>query len=101
LSTPATKRENAPGELPPPAAPENIVRDAFDDVAIVIGGAAASYQLEDDLLWTLMSRLDRIRIRTLHRLSAGGPATATTAVPRLHPAVDQFLARNAAREARA
>jgi hypothetical protein len=101
LSTPAPKHENAPETLPPPATPESIVRDAFDDVAIVIGGAAASYQLEDDLLWTLMSRLDRIRVRTLHRLTAGGPIAATAAVPRLHPAVDQFLARNAAGEARA
>jgi hypothetical protein len=47
-----------------------------------------------------MHRLDRIRVRTLHRLSAGGPATATSSVPRLHPAVDQFLALNAAGGAR-
>ena len=42
--------------------PESFVREAFDDIAILIGGAA-SYHLEDDLLWTMMTRLDQMCIR--------------------------------------
>jgi hypothetical protein len=81
-----------------PATPESLVREAFDDIAILIGGAAASYHLADDLLWTTMTRLDRIRVRVLRDLKGhcrGGEAnTSSGKLPRVHPAIDEFLLRN-------
>jgi hypothetical protein len=81
-----------------PATPESLVREAFDDIAILIGGAAASYHLADDLLWTTMTRLDRIRVRVLRDLKGpcrGGEVnTSSGKLPRVHPAIDEFLLRN-------
>jgi hypothetical protein len=85
-----------PGQ-PAPAA-DALVRDAFDDIALVIGGVAVLHNLDDDLTWTLMKRLDRIRIRLLRDLNGQArrdefePALAKP--PRVHPAVDEFLSRN-------
>ena len=83
---------------PTPSNPESLVREAFDDIAILIGGAAASYHLEDDLLWTMMTRLDRIRVRVLRDLKGqlrGDDVKSLPAkLPRVHPAVDEFLLRN-------
>jgi hypothetical protein len=83
---------------PAPSNPEDLVREAFDDVAILIGGAAASYHLEDALLWTMMTRLDRIRVRVLCDLKGqlrGGEVKSPSAkLPRVHPAIDEFLLRN-------
>jgi hypothetical protein len=73
-----------------------VVKQAFDDVALLIGSVAAARKLSDDLVQVLITRLDRVRARTLRRLSAdrahddgqghGQPA-------RLHPAVEGFLFR--------
>ena len=77
--------------------PESLVREAFDDIAILIGGAA-SYHLEDDLLWTMMTRLDRIRVRVLRdlkgQLRGSEVKTPSAKLPRVHPAIDEFLLRN-------
>jgi hypothetical protein len=94
---PGLPQEAAPSQ-PTHSNPEGLVREAFDDIAILIGGAAASYRLEDDLLWTMMTRLDRIRVRVLRDLKGharGGAVNTTCAkLPRVHPAVDEFLLRN-------
>lgn len=94
---PGLPQETAPSQ-PTHSNPEDLVREAFDDIAILIGSAAASYRLEDDLLWTMVNRLDRIRVRVLRDLKghARGSAvnTASTKLPRVHPAVDEFLLRN-------
>ena len=91
-------RPRTPGR-PLPAA-DALVRDAFDDIALVVGGVAVLHNLDDDLTWTLMKRLDRIRIRLLRDLNGQArrdefePSVAKP--PRVHPAVDEFLARNRA-----
>ena len=94
---PGLPLEAAPSQ-PTHSNPEGLFREAFDDIAILIGSAAASYRLEDDLLWTIVNRLDRIRVRVLRDLKghARGSAvnTASTKLPRVHPAVDEFLLRN-------
>ena len=83
-----------------PAGQEAIIRDAFDDVALVIGGIAVLHNLDDDLVWTLMKRLDRIRVRLLRNLK--GASTKETfdsgarKPPRTHAAVGEFLTRNRA-----
>jgi hypothetical protein len=91
-------RPPMPGR-PLPAA-DALVRDAFDDIALVVGGVAVLHNLDDDLTWTLMKRLDRIRIRLLRDLNGharrDGFEPSVAKPPRVHPAVDEFLARNRA-----
>ncbi|MCZ2154740.1 MAG: hypothetical protein LC114_12705 [Bryobacterales bacterium] len=76
---------------------ESLLREAFDDVALFIGGAASRY-LDDALTWTLMERLDRIRVRLLRELrklprkDLFRPGSELP--PRVHPAVEAFLIRN-------
>jgi len=73
------------------------VKDAFDDVALLIGSVAAARNLPDDLVQALISRLDRVRVRTLRRLSddhAHSDRQHKGEPPRLHPAVEGFLFRN-------
>ena len=80
--------------------PESLVRGAMDDVALIVGGAAALHHLDNDLVWTVMKRLDRVRVRLLrdlrgltqHEKVEPGPAKP----PRLHAAVEEFLVRNRA-----
>lgn len=77
-----------------------LLREAFDDIALVIGGAAVLHRIDDDLTWTLLARIDRIRVRLLEELK-GLPAKElfeprNAWPPRVHPAVDAFLTRNRA-----
>jgi hypothetical protein len=73
---------------------EAIVRDAFEDVALLIGGAAALHQLEDGVLQGLVRRLDRVRARALSRLARAAGQPAPECPHRLHPAIEGFLERN-------
>ena len=96
----ATKSNHNESAAPPPVKSdaENLVREAFNDVALVIGGVAVLHHLDDDLTWTLMKRLDRIRVRLLRdlkgisRLDGTEPVAANP--PRVHAAVEEFLVRN-------
>lgn len=90
-----------PPTMPAPAPvsnPETLVREALDDFALVIGGAAAIHHLDDDLVWTVMKRLDRIRVRLLRDLKGLTPRDEFELnpawPPRIHAAVDEFLVRN-------
>jgi hypothetical protein len=74
-----------------------IIQDAFEDVALLIGGAASLHQLENQLVRTLMRRLDHVRTRALARLeqvdaSASRPANSGRPY-HLHPAIEGFLRR--------
>ena len=77
---------------------ESLVRRAFDDVALVFGGAATLHKLEDDAVWTVMRRLDRIRVRLLRDLKGLSQRNAfegdSPEPPRVHAAVEEFLSRN-------
>jgi len=71
-----------------------VVREVFEDVALLIGGVASVHHLDDRVVWMLMKRLERIRGRTLCRLSPGkGTERAQVGVEprRAHPAVERFL----------
>ena len=87
-----------PAESAPPT--ESLVRAALDDIALLVGGAAALHQLEDDLVWTLTKRMDRIRVRLLRDLKGIAHREEfepkTTKPPRVHAAVEEFLIRNRA-----
>src|SRR5574340_1130421 len=102
-ATDANRPPRDPATLPPRigAHDEALVRDAFDDIALLVGSIAALHNLDDDLLWTLMKRLDRIRVKLLRNL-LGDTARedfepAPLRPPRTHAAVDEFLARNRGR----
>ncbi len=98
----ATKSNHNEDQTPPPVKSdaEHLVREAFNDIALVIGGVAVLHHLDDDLTWTLMKRLDRIRVRLLRdfkgisRLEGFEPAAVDP--PRVHAAVEEFLVRNRA-----
>ena len=96
-ATPVTKPESPNPVISPPPT-EVLVRAALDDIALVVGGAAALHQLEDDLVWTLTKRMDRIRVRLLRDLKGLAPSPEIEAnavrTPRVHVAVEEFLIRN-------
>jgi hypothetical protein len=74
-----------------------LLREAFDDIALVVGGAAVVHRIDDDLTWTLLARIDHIRVRLLQDLK-GLPAKdlfepRNAWPPRVHPAVEAFLMR--------
>lgn len=91
-----TENKARPDSLP--IEQEAIVRDAFDDVALVVGGVAVLHNLDDDLVWTLMKRLDRIRVRPLRSLKGSSAREEFEPnpgrPPRTHAAVDEFLSHN-------
>jgi hypothetical protein len=72
----------------------------MDDVAVIVGSAVAIQALDTDQVWSVINRLDRIRIRLLREIKGSPPpdrSTANTpAPPRLHNAVEEFIARNRA-----
>jgi hypothetical protein len=78
--------------------PETLIRRALDEVALTIGSAATGHQFEDDFVWTVMKRLDRVRTRLLGDIGRLSPddrlRPASSEIPRVHPAVDEFLVRN-------
>ena len=101
IHTSATPTDKPP--IRPPAADtqtQTLVRSALDDIAVVVGSAASLHQLDDALVWSVMRRLDRIRVRLLRDLKGLEPRNeaeaGTPELPRVHPAVDEFLARNRA-----
>jgi len=96
----------APEQKPPIGPPradtqtQTLVRSALDDIAVVVGNAASMHELDDALVWSVSSRLDRIRVQLLRDLKGLEPRNeaepGTRELPRVHPAVDEFLARNRA-----
>lgn len=99
-SATAVTKAKFPNPTISPPTTESLVRAALDDIALVVAGAAALHQITDDLVWTLMKRLDRIRVRLLRDLRGLAPREecepTNAQPPRVHPAVDEFLARNRA-----
>ncbi len=102
MNSPPSATKATTDQVQYPAAAKNgtepLVRGAFDDVALLIGSVAVIHHLDDDLTWTLMKRLDRIRVRLLRDLKVQAPRNeaepTTPEPPRVHPAVDEFLIRN-------
>jgi hypothetical protein len=77
-----------------------LLREAFDDIALVIGGAAVLNRIDDGLTWTLLARIDRIRVRLLQELK-GLPTQdlfepRSARPPRVHAAVEAFLTKSRA-----
>jgi hypothetical protein len=98
LSATNTRKTRSAGRQEVPKNAESLLREAFDEIALVIGGGAVAHGIDDDLTWTLMERLDRIRVRLLRDLKRIPLKDLFdprfTWPPRVHPAVEAFLGRN-------
>lgn len=73
---------------------KNLINDIFEEVALVIGGLAAVYEMDDDPIWRLMKNLDVIRGKALRRFDDRDTRDeAPEGRPNLkpHPAIEDFL----------
>lgn len=75
---------------------KTLIRELFEEEALVIGGLVAVREMEDDLVWRLMKNLDVIRAKAMRRISAQYPEPAackSATRPNLtpHPAIEAFL----------
>lgn len=73
-----------------------LIRELFEEEALVIGGLVAVHDVEDDLVWRLMKNLDVIRAKAMRRIAAQEPEPAVRKLasrPNLtpHPAIEDFL----------
>lgn len=73
-----------------------LILDAFEEEALVIGGLAAVHGLEDELVWRIMRNLDVILGKSLRRLdssdaSAGRRTERGDVNTKPHPAIEDFL----------
>jgi hypothetical protein len=75
---------------------KDLIRDLFEEEALVIGGLVAVHKVEDDVIWRLVKNLDVIRRKYLRRLDdkdpddeGGGPPRRPHLKP--HPAIEDFL----------
>jgi hypothetical protein len=71
-----------------------LIRELFREQALALGDSAALYGLDDELVWSCIRDLDGIRRRALRRLNGldrGGSGERAEAVPKLHPAAEEFL----------
>jgi len=66
----------------------------FEEGALTLGGLAAAFDLDDEVVWRLIEDLDGIRTRALRRLRDEGVEEARERPDaRPHPAIEQFLHR--------
>ena len=75
---------------------KDLIRDLFEEEALVIGGLVAVHKVEDDVVWRIVKNLDAIRRKYLRRLEdkdpdgdGGGPPRRSYLKP--HPAIEDFL----------
>lgn len=73
-----------------------LIKELFEEEALVIGGLVAVHDVEDDLVWRLMKNLDVIRAKAMRRLDdreaetpEGKPVNRAKLKP--HPAIEDFL----------
>ena len=72
-----------------------LIADLFEEEALVIGRLVATYDIDDDLVWSLVRSLDVIRRRALSHIEQATPEVPLSPEPmtRPHPAVEDFLRR--------
>ena len=69
---------------------------AFEEEALIVGGLAALYELNDDVVCRLMSGMDAVREKVLRHLKHVRRKKHTKRLrPDLtpHPAIEKFLAK--------
>jgi len=75
---------------------KDLIRDLFEEEALVLGGLVAVHKVEDDVVWRLVKNIDVIRRKVLRRLDDQGPDDEGGGPPRRpnlkpHPAIEDFL----------
>ena len=75
---------------------KDLIRDLFEEQALVIGGLVAVHKVEDDVVWRLVKNIDVIRRKVLRRLEDQGPDDEGGGPPKRpnlkpHPAIEDFL----------
>lgn len=75
---------------------KELINDLFEEEALVIGGLVTVHEMDDDLVWRLVTNLDVIRGKILRRLDDKAPAEGDAPPPRRpnlkpHPAIEDFL----------
>lgn len=72
-----------------------LIREVFEEEALLVGGLVAAHPVEDEFVWRLMRNLDALRRRILAAIGApdrpSHPQEPRGVAP--HPAVEEFLAR--------
>jgi len=70
-----------------------LVRDIFEEEALLIGGLVALHPVDDAFVWRLMRNLDALRRRVVSAVRArtrgSKPHRGKAVAP--HPAVEEFL----------
>ena len=77
---------------------KELVRDLFEEEALLVGGLVAVHRIDDDAVWALVKGLDALREKYVRRAGdrpVGGETNAATdhRDPPPHPAIDDFLFR--------
>jgi hypothetical protein len=75
---------------------KRLVRNIFQEHALVLGGLAALDEIDDDAIWRLVRSLDTIRLRAIRRIEhfpvdPGRPEPRPAESVKPHPAIEQFL----------
>ena len=74
----------------------DLINDLCEEVALAIGGLAAIYDIDEDLIWRLIKNLDAIRGKALRRVGIRDPTDAGDSPTggssfKPHPAIEDFL----------
>ena len=75
----------------------DLIDDLFAELAVALGGTAAVYAVDDDLVWRLVKNLDVVRSKVMRRLIDQGSQDTKPnrngQNPSLdpHPAIEDFL----------
>lgn len=75
---------------------QGILVAAFEEVALALGGAVASYRLPDEAIWDLARTMDLACERARSRMGCHAPAEPDEAEPGVgvaHPAIAHLLSR--------
>ncbi len=72
-----------------------LLRDLFEEEALIIGGLVATLGVNDEFVWRLMKNLDGLRERIFARVEQLGIRHTAASAPKTspHPAIETFLDR--------
>lgn len=83
--------------MPVTSPPAEVLRSTFEEIALIFASIAASHAMPERAVWAFLRRLDRLRVDTLRPLAdqreAAHPAEPAVEALRVHPAVEEFVAR--------
>jgi hypothetical protein len=73
----------------------NLLRELFEEEALIISGLVATMEVHDEFVWRLMKNLDRLREQVFARVEEIECRIPSTSAPKSapHPAIEDFLDR--------